>query len=301
MTPADIFTMYTQLMGLDLSDAGSKNSAPTDAQALVWINRFKDVLSKRLWQFDPMVTLNLNHGVANTNGAVFDLRDQTGPTVTKTIVEVLKVIINGVQLRGYDGEYGLVPFSTFDKKCPTWRTDATGTPVRAVDMGNQRMILYPPPSATVLAQSNHFLSVQYIAKDLIATTVTTGATSATQTLGSTAGIAAGDYLYFATAGVYALVSSVTNATVLVLSASITTSTNEKVYSVPDMPNECWSALAYGAIQLSAAPNVTEATQIQRLALYDKNLPEMISEISYQNKRAHLDPITPMYDNEYLVT
>lgn len=63
------------------------------------------------------------------------------------------------------------------------------------------------------------------------TTVTTGATSATQTLGSTAGMQPGDVLYFATAAVNAIVSSVTNSTTVVLTASITTTTSEVVTRV----------------------------------------------------------------------
>ena len=68
------------------------------------------------------------------------------------------------------------------------------------------------------------------------TTVTTGATSATQQVGSTAGMQAGGTLYFQTANVYATVSSVTDATHVVLTASITTTTSEVVttgaYSQP---------------------------------------------------------------------
>jgi hypothetical protein len=60
------------------------------------------------------------------------------------------------------------------------------------------------------------------------TTVTNGATSATQTLGSTAGMFPGKYIYFATAAVYRQISSITSATVVVLTASVTSTTGEAV-------------------------------------------------------------------------
>lgn len=66
----------------------------------------------------------------------------------------------------------------------------------------------------------------------VSTTVTSGASSATQTVGSTAGMQAGDSLYFATTNAYRIVSSVTNATTVVLTATISTTTSEVVYKGP---------------------------------------------------------------------
>lgn len=63
------------------------------------------------------------------------------------------------------------------------------------------------------------------------TTVTVTATSATQTVGSTAGMYVGDSLYFATANVYRTVSSITDATTVVLTASVTGTETEVVTNV----------------------------------------------------------------------
>lgn len=65
----------------------------------------------------------------------------------------------------------------------------------------------------------------------VSTTVTSGASSATQTVGSTAGMQSGDGIYFATTNVVGIVSSVTNATTVVLTASISTTTAEVVSRV----------------------------------------------------------------------
>jgi hypothetical protein len=64
------------------------------------------------------------------------------------------------------------------------------------------------------------------------TTVTSGTSSATQTVGSTAGMEVGTSLYFATTNAYRIVSSVTNATTVVLAATISTTTAEVVTAGP---------------------------------------------------------------------
>lgn len=63
------------------------------------------------------------------------------------------------------------------------------------------------------------------------TTVTTGAASATQLVGTTSEMAPGDALYFVTAGVVRFVSSVTDGTHVVLTASVTTTNGEAVLEV----------------------------------------------------------------------
>lgn len=97
------------------------------------------------------------------------------------------------------------------------------------------------------------------------TTVTSGTTSATQTVGSTAGMQPGVSLYFATAGVYAIVSSVTNSTTVVLTASITTTTNEVVTQAP------YSELGQNPVQAffgeSSAPATASASYTKKTATY----------------------------------
>lgn len=60
------------------------------------------------------------------------------------------------------------------------------------------------------------------------TTVTTGASSATQTVGDTSGMRVGDVLYFATSAFTKVVSSITNSTTVVVTVSGSTTTGEVV-------------------------------------------------------------------------
>lgn len=70
------------------------------------------------------------------------------------------------------------------------------------------------------------------------TTVTSGTSSATQTVGSTAGMQTGDSLYFETSNAYRTVSSVTNSTTVVLTATISTTTSENVFQGSFPRNDC---------------------------------------------------------------
>lgn len=63
----------------------------------------------------------------------------------------------------------------------------------------------------------------------VITTVTTGASSATQTVGDTTYLYPGRVIYFGTSAAARTVSSVTSATVVVLTATISTTTGESVY------------------------------------------------------------------------
>lgn len=63
----------------------------------------------------------------------------------------------------------------------------------------------------------------------VSTTVTTGATSATQQVGDTTGMVAGDILYFQTGDVGVPIKTVTDGTHVLLQWAITTTTSENVY------------------------------------------------------------------------
>ena len=76
------------------------------------------------------------------------------------------------------------------------------------------------------------------------TTVTTGANSATQLLGSTAGMAAGDTLQFVTAAVSRTIVTVTDSTHVVLSSAVNSTTSE-VVNVTNTPTMTFSASIQG--------------------------------------------------------
>lgn len=81
-------------------------------------------------------------------------------------------------------------------------------------------------------------------RGILGTTVTTGASSATQTVGSTAGMAVGDLLYFGGATkLWRVVSSITNATTVVVNASISTTTADAVTQMY-VQGQWWAGATY---------------------------------------------------------
>lgn len=99
----------------------------------------------------------------------------------------------------------------------------------------------------------------------VTTTVTTGASSATQTVGSTAGMIPGMSLYFATTNAYRIISSVTNATTVVLTATISTTTAEAVSAGPYAQRGAANVQAFFAE--SGAPGNASPTYATKTATY----------------------------------
>jgi len=89
-----------------------------------------------------------------------------------------------------------------------------------------------------------------------ATTVTAGATSATQTLGSNANIAAGDTLYYV---IPATVSSITNSTTVVFTSSITTTTSQSVNIVTQDGQHVYGSTTVTSGATSATQTVGSTT------------------------------------------
>lgn len=83
-----------------------------------------------------------------------------------------------------------------------------------------------------------------IGSTAVATTVTTGATSATQLVGDTSKLLVGDVLHFATANVNRTVASITDSTHVVVSSSVTTVDGEAV-TVVGTPCATFSASIEG--------------------------------------------------------
>lgn len=83
-----------------------------------------------------------------------------------------------------------------------------------------------------------------ITGDPYLTAVTTGASSSTQQVGSSAGMQAGDTVYFSSAVASRTISSIPNSTHIVLSSSISTTTGETV-SATNTPDFTFSASVSG--------------------------------------------------------
>lgn len=98
------------------------------------------------------------------------------------------------------------------------------------------------------------------------TTVTSGASSATQTVGSTVNMAAGDVLHFGTTNADRTISSVTNATTVVLTATISTTTAETVTrtSIVQPGAGAGQSIFYAE---TGSPNVFDETYISKTAGY----------------------------------
>lgn len=145
----------------------------------------------------------------------------------------------GYNLTGAQG-YMLINRNLFSAGLPATSTPPTGA------APDNFTLLFLTPSAEVTKDS---------------TTVTTGAASATQTVGDTTGWAVDDILTFQPSGVTRTIASITSSTVVVLNSTITTTTGEAIDAAtppaftltwdPDLPANANQILLFATPPLSA--------------------------------------------------
>lgn len=187
------------------------------------------------------------------------------PTVNKRIVAAAMVQSSDITTVGWEfniGSSAVDPGTTnYTDVIGFKMAVGAGTILGKVrgDAGTQAVTgtLYTAVAATDLFMA---ISAGFRATDTTKnTTVTTGASSTTQTLGSTANIVAGQVLYFATTAVYRTVISVTNATQLVVDATLSTTTAEVVSIY-----QPYGSFFIGADHLTTTETAFSAAQLVQL-------------------------------------
>lgn len=152
MTFLQMQAMLADLLGYDLDNyQGASPSATDIAEQLNYAAR---LVSKEIYQFDPSITLTLtiDDGDMDTFGSAFG----------RDVLEVKRVIINGVPLRKPNGEVGLWSYQEVEDRYPQWRTQAHGLPRIAFQLGRM-LYVYPKPDS---AYSNCFVAGQYLCATL---------------------------------------------------------------------------------------------------------------------------------------
>lgn len=120
-------------------------------------------VGKRCYLYDARITFTLT-ATASTNGAQFNIRDVATPVVSRKVIEPHVVWIGQYALKDYDDKPGLLSISQLNQMRHKWPTESTGTPSRAVYLGNGRLLLSPPPTS---AGSNNFISGTYMPANMV--------------------------------------------------------------------------------------------------------------------------------------
>lgn len=97
-------------------------------------------------------------------------------------------------------------------------------------------------------------------------TVTSGASSTTQTLGSTAGLQVGDSIYFVTSNAFRIVTAVNSATEIVVNSSISTTTSEVTMKGPNFQPNGGAAAQYFFPE-TGAPESLSTIYAEKTAAY----------------------------------
>lgn len=101
----------------------------------------------------------------------------------------------------------------------------------------------------------------------VSTTVTTGASSTTQTVGSVAGMFVGGRVYFQTAGVYRNITAINSATSITVDTTLSTTTGETVTDGEYSQYNGGAGAAQGFFGETGAPAVLSPSYTKRTATY----------------------------------
>jgi hypothetical protein len=157
MTTAQLITRVGQYLAYDLDSF--YGASPTDAQVVATLNEALREIAKAAFLVEPSIALTMVDGTST-----YSLRSTS--TVAKKVDQVLRVAINHYPLKTYDGKRrGLWTFTDLEEYAPNWRDADNGTPRAAVQMGD-KLILYPPPTATVVSDGNNYVTGTKLPADL---------------------------------------------------------------------------------------------------------------------------------------
>lgn len=160
MTLSEIRTLLTNLQQLDLDNYAG--TAPSNADYLLQINRALRWFANETWCcYDDKVTLTLTAAQR-----LYDLHDITTPVVSKKIVRLDHVVINGVILRGWDGRKGLWQMRDMLDVNPGYLAYTDGTPAYAFMRDDRFLVLSPAPTAGVVSTGSNYLGGVILPTDL---------------------------------------------------------------------------------------------------------------------------------------
>ena len=158
MILSEIIDERARYLEYDVDD--KYGSSPTTQQKVDSVNMAIRTMSKRIFQYDPMITFTLT-----AEQASYNIRDTA--VVQRKIIRPYSVIINGNPLyNAANQEWGVWSLAELERIAPKWRTDTSGTPSKAVYYGNNKLVLHPKPTAQVVSDGNNYISGQYLAKNM---------------------------------------------------------------------------------------------------------------------------------------
>lgn len=159
MTTQEIIDRRTNHLKFDLDSFNGEGE--TAQQALDSVNEAIRVISKRIFQFDPLITMTVVDGTPT-----YDLGSAS---FSRKILCPFRVYINKTPLRGYETSretYGLWTWEQFEFRNPDFLRASSGTPTIGVYY-NETIRLYQTPSATTVSNGGNYVAGQYMAANVL--------------------------------------------------------------------------------------------------------------------------------------
>ena len=135
---------------------------PSEAQIVTLLNQAKNIIGEYLFIVNPSITFT-----PTANSFQQNIQDTTTPVVSSKVLKPLRVVVNGITLRGMDG-YGVMSYGDFENSYPSFRLASSGQPTIAVQLGNGKLGLYMKPDQSY---SNSYIVGQVLPADLSASSL----------------------------------------------------------------------------------------------------------------------------------
>lgn len=157
VTLANLRTLQTNFMSMDLDNYVGES--PSSAEQTTQLNWAQRTIARRLFMVDAKVTFTPVFG----DGLIQNIRT----ACSKRVIQPFSVTINGNPLWNCAGnEIGLWSLAELFRYNPKWQTASAGTPTAAVYKGNGELILYLPPTSTVISDGNNFICGQVLPAEM---------------------------------------------------------------------------------------------------------------------------------------
>lgn len=154
MTTSKIITLCNQHLQYDLDSF--QGQTPEDDEWIDVLNWAQRTVARTIEPYDPLIPFTL---VVDQH--TYDIRSLS--VVTKKVVRVDRVYVDGNPLYARSmRDYGLWSLSELQTYVPTWFSDGSGTPTKAVSYDTS-LILHPKPSSVF---ANTYIAGIYFPADL---------------------------------------------------------------------------------------------------------------------------------------
>ena len=160
MTLDTMIVLMDDMLSYDLDNFKRRDGhTPTAEEKTAQINYGLRTIGRYICMFDPAIVM-----VPTAESYIVNLRDSD--VVSRKVLEVKQVIINGSVLGKPNKMKGLWNIGDVERLASNWRRDTSGVPNKAWQLGTD-LYLHLKPNAAVVSEEDTWIAGTYMPDDLV--------------------------------------------------------------------------------------------------------------------------------------